>query len=279
MIRPRVALRLGRVGLHLLWGCLLAWSLFPWLAQRRRAALRQRWSRQLLAMLGVRLRADGRPRPGALLVSNHVSWLDIYVIYAVTDTRFVCKAEVRDWPLIGWLTERNDALFITRTSRADARRTCAAIADALYGGDTVTVFPEGTSSDGGQVLPFHGALFQGAIDAGAAVQPLALRYLDHHGRASTVPAYCGDIGMLDSLVALARAPRTVAEVTLLEPLPSEGASRQALAARARQLIASRWALRLADSAPGTRPGPPGARPSGSRPTGIPCPAPADSPSA
>lgn len=279
MLHPRVALRLARVGLHLLWGSLLAWGLFPWLAQRGRAVLRQRWSRQLLAMLGVRLRADGRPGRGALLVSNHVSWLDIYVIYAVTDTRFVCKAEVRDWPLIGWLVEKNDAVFITRASRTDARRACQAIADALRDGDTVTVFPEGTSSDGGQLLPFHGALFQGAIDADAAVQPLALRYLDHHGRASTAPAYCGDIGMLDSLLALARAPCTIAEVTLLEPLPIAGASRQALAAQARQLIASRLALRLADSAPGTRPGLPGARPSDSRPTGIPCPAPADSPSA
>lgn len=279
MFHPRVALRLARAGLHLLWGSLLVWGLFPWLSRAGRATLRQRWSRQLLAMLGVRLRVAGRPGRGALLVSNHVSWLDIYVVYAVTDTRFVCKAEVRDWPLIGWLTERNEALFITRTSRADARRACQAIADGLRAGDTVTVFPEGTSSDGSQVLPFHGALFQGAIDAGAPVQPLALRYRDRHGRPSTAPAYCGDIGMLDSLVALARAPRTLAEVTLLDALPSDGASRQALAARARQIIASRWALRLADSAPGTRPGLPDARPSGSRPTGIPCPAPADSASA
>lgn len=278
--RLRTAFRLARAGLHLSWGCLLVASLFPWLSPARRGAMRKRWSRQLLSMLGVRLRAQGTPRQGALLVANHVSWLDIYAINAVTNTRFVCKAEVRDWPLIGWLVAKNDALFITRNNRHDARRLCDAIAASLRAGDTVVVFPEGTSSDGRQVLPFHGALFQAAIDAGCGVQPASLRYLDGNERPTTAPAYCGDITMLDSLIALARASRTIAEVTLLEHLATDcdGVARQALAARARGLVTSRLALPPADTAPGTRRRLPDAPPSGSHPTDSPCPAPADCPS-
>lgn len=232
-----VAFRLARVGLHLGYGLAAAALVYPLIGRPAQLKLKQRWSRQLLGMLGVRLQAEATPLPSpALLVANHISWLDIYVINALAPAAFVCKADVREWPLIGWLCERTETVFMPRGSRCAARQASEAVASRLRQGWRVAVFPEGTTSDGSEILPFHGALLQGAVDAGCRVQPLALRYTDAEGRPSTAAAYCGDTTLLQSLRRLASAPGLHARLDILPPLDGRGAERRALAAASWQAI-------------------------------------------
>lgn len=231
------AWRLARVGLHLGYGLTTAALVYPLIGRPSQLRLKQRWSRQLLGMLGVRLRtAEALPPGAALLVANHVSWLDIYVINALAPAAFVCKADVRGWPFIGWLCERTETVFMPRNSRSAAKQAGESVALRLRQGWRVAVFPEGTTSDGSGLLPFHGALLQGAIEADCPVQPLALRYTDEGGKASTAAAYCGDTTLLQSLYRIAAAPSLHARLEVLPPIDSRGAERRALAGQAEAAI-------------------------------------------
>jgi len=242
LIALRAAARLAGLGLHLLLGIATVALLFSWIAPKLRLKLKQRWSRRLLSVLGVELRVAGTS-PQGLLVANHISFLDIFVITSVAPAIFVSKDEVRHWPLIGWLATRADTLFLERGSRSAAQRARAALVERLAAGDRAAIFPEGTTTNGEKVLPFHGALFQAAIDAGAPVTPVALRYVHASGGHSNAPAYIDDITLWQCLVAIARADGLVAEVDILEPIPSLIADRRHLAAHAHRAIAHARATR------------------------------------
>lgn len=216
----RAAFRLARVGLHLLWGAATVAVVYPWIAARLRRALKRRWSRQLLETLGIRMKVSsgGTAPPAGLVVCNHISWLDIYVINALTPAAFVSKDDVKHWPLIGWLCAHTETIFLERGSRAAAQRTRAAMIGHLQSAVHVAVFPEGTTTGGDRVLPFHAALFQSAIDAETPVIPLALRYTDRHGNPSRTPAYDGDITLWQCLRAIARAQGVGANLAVLDPI-------------------------------------------------------------
>lgn len=242
-ISPVPALRLGLIGLHLVFGALQIALLYPFAGPARRDRLKQRWSRQLLSRLGIAVElripdgaGSGTPSAG-LLVSNHISFVDIFAINAVLPSTFVSKDDVAGWPLIGWLARRAGTLFMARGSRRAAHLAQQQMADTLAGGRRMAVFPEGTSSDGHRVLPFHAALFQAAVDAGQPVHVLALRYLDREGRTSIAPAYIDDIGLLDCLLAILAAGGLRAELTLAGTLPA-GPDRRTLARHAHRLVAA-----------------------------------------
>jgi len=226
---------------------------YPWVSLGLRRALKRRWSGQLLAALGVRLQKvgaggtgqpgavpAGKPGSGGLIVANHISWLDIYVINALEPAAFVSKDDVRGWPLIGWLSARTETIFLERGSRAAVQRTRETITGQLAAGTRVAVFPEGTTTGGDRVLPFHAALFQSAIDAQVPVVPVALRYLDAAGQPCRAPAYDGDITLWQSMRSIARAGGLSAQVRMLAPLDSTATDRRHLSARTHHAIA--WHL-------------------------------------
>ncbi len=237
--RPLPAV-LARVAWHLLGGAATILLAFPLLDPQRRAARVGRWSRRLLEILAVRISIGGAPlQPGCLIVANHISWLDVYVINAVQPAAFVAKAEVAAWPLIGWMAARAGTIFLRRGSRGHAKIINAEIARVLDGGGNVAVFPEGTTTDGSQLLHFHAALLQPAIVAGHAVQPVAIAYRDGRGRRSTVAAYVGDGSLWQSLRAIATAAELSVEVWVGAPLSGDIAHRRELAEAARNAIAAR----------------------------------------
>ena len=207
----------------------------PRLAHEERLHLAAQHARATLGALDVAVTVRG-PQPvgtaGRLLVANHISWLDVYVLNALLPARFVAKSETRGWPLVGTVASRFGALFIVRGSVRDAARVKDAVATALRAGDTVVVFPEATTTDGRAVGRFYPALFQAAIDAGTPVQPAALRYLDEDGARSTAAPFVGDMTFADSLMQVLRAPVLRAEVTFGAPLATVDRSRRDLAARA-----------------------------------------------
>lgn len=244
MKRPALRHRLRGVGrlvsatLHGFHGIWIASVSYRSLDEAGRQAKVQWWARTMLARLGVTLEVDGAPRPGGtLLVANHVSWLDIQALHAVCPrARFVSKADVRRWPLLRRLADAAGTLYLERERPRDAVRVVHVIAEALQAGDMVAVFPEGTTSDGHGLLPFHANLLQAAIAAEAPVQPVALRYRDAHEPVSRAAAFIGDTTLMGSLWDVACADRMVVRLTWLAPLGTRHADRRALAQRLQDAI-------------------------------------------
>ncbi|MGH8642381.1 MAG: lysophospholipid acyltransferase family protein [Burkholderiales bacterium] len=231
--------RLLRVGVHIARGAAIAAFVFPFIGREGRSAHVQRWSRQVLDILGVSLRLAGAPPQPAgpiMLVANHVSWLDILAINAVLPVRFVAKSEVRAWPVIGWLSERAGTLFIRRAQRSDAARISGKLAQVMRGGEPAAVFPEATSGDGSTVLKFHSSLLQPAVLAGATVHPVALRYARADGTRCAEAAFIGGISLWESLNLMAMQPAMLAHLDFLPPLEGAHQDRRKLASGAREAI-------------------------------------------
>jgi 1-acyl-sn-glycerol-3-phosphate acyltransferase len=239
--------RLAQLVLHLLVGVVKAALLLPRASRARRTEMIRLWSVRVLTILNVRLRIKGEvpnsSTAGVMFVANHVSWLDIYLLNSVRPLRFVSKSEVRAWPVIGWLVAKVGTLFIERARRQDMVRTNREVADALRQGDCVAVFPEGTTSNGTLLRPFHASLLQSAISSEARLWPVAIRYAYRDGTINLAPAYVDDMSFGASLFRILREPELSAEITYLEPLPVQDRNRRELAALAEQAITS--ALNLA----------------------------------
>jgi 1-acyl-sn-glycerol-3-phosphate acyltransferase len=238
---------------HLFHGLATIWFVFPSLdAHARRARIRS-WSRRLLHLMSIDIRIHGAlVHPNVLVVANHVSWLDIFALHAVGPVRFIAKSEIARWPLLGRLVRGVGTLFVERARRHDTHRVNQEIAQALTDGDIVAVFPEGTVTDGSELLPFKGSLLQPIIDTRGRVQPVALRYRTPDGRASTVPAYTGDTTFLGSFWRICGARSLVVDMQAIAPLAAEGKHRRELAREAETAIRAALALPASGSVPGRR---------------------------
>lgn len=193
------------------------------------------------AVLGLRLMREGRidRSPGAF-VSNHVSWLDIFVLNACTRLYFVAKSEVRGWPGIGWLARGVGTLFIAR-DRARAAEQAAALRDRLAAGHRLLFFPEGTSTDGCRVLPFRTTLFAAFFAGGlpdVSIQPVSLVYTPPPGAPGAFYGWWGDMDFGANLLRMLAAPRHgTARVIFHAPLRvAEMADRKTLAQRAEEAV-------------------------------------------
>jgi len=224
--------KLVRVGSHLALGWWTVKRIFPRLDWDQKQQQKQAWALTLLALLAIKLEVSGEPaqRGPVLLVANHISWLDIVVLMATCPCRFVAKAEVGHWPLLGTLATGLGTLFVTRESPRDAVRVVHQMAEHLQAGDLLAIFPEGTTSQGTQLLPFHANLFQAAVSAGAPVQPVALQFIDAaSGEPSLAPCYINDDSLLQSIWRTLTVPTLCAAVRFGEPQNVLGRDRRALA--------------------------------------------------
>ncbi len=226
--RPIRALRLALLALHLATGLATIVLRFPFADAATRALLRRRWSQRLLALCGIKVERHGEFAAGALLALNHVSWIDVFVVLSQTDATFIAKAEVRRWPLIGWLAARNGTIFLRRGSRGHAAALARELVSHLRQGQSVALFPEGTTTDGLSLHPFHAALLQPAIDAGAPVQAVAIRYYDASGRRTTAAAFYGQMTLMQSLWRIVSEPRLRARTDVSLPFSIHGIDRKAL---------------------------------------------------
>jgi len=233
------AWRAWRVLAHLLSGlATIVWQ-FPRLTPAERDQRVQAWSSAMLLRLGVTLEVRGTPPAigPMLLVCNHVSWLDITVLHAAHHCRFVSKADVGRWPIVGRLATGVGTLFIERASRRDAMRVVHDMVQALRNDDILMVFPEGTTGDGAALLPFHANLIQAALSAPAPVQPVALRYLDPQGNTSQAASYIGDESLLGSIWRLLQARGLRAVVCFGQAQQSDGRDRRSWARDLRAQVA------------------------------------------
>lgn len=201
MAKLRLSLRLFHLALVIAFGALLAGivSLCERVARHDLMPLRQRLTRWFLARLGgalpFRVTVAGElPAQPMLWVANHVSWTDIPLLGALQPISFLSKAEVRAWPVAGWLAHKAGTLFIRRGS-GDSNLIGQQIGRHLQQGHNLLIFPEGTTTDGLAVRTFHGRLLSSAIDSGVALQPVAIRYL-RAGQPCPVAPFIGDDDML-----------------------------------------------------------------------------------
>jgi 1-acyl-sn-glycerol-3-phosphate acyltransferase len=198
-----------------------------------RSHVQRAYCRLMLRCLGVRITVSGGPirnLRGVLVVSGHVSWVDIFTIGAVLPGSFVAKSELINWPALGIAARIMKVIPIDRTDLRRLPDVVGTVADRLRAGQTVVAFPEGTTWCGLAYGSFRPAMFQAAVDAGRPVQPLRLTYHHRDGRPSTIPAFIGDDTLLASIRRLVSARRTVVHVQV-QSLQLPGGDRRDLALR------------------------------------------------
>lgn len=228
-----------RVLLHIVTGVWTVVVVFPRLSSPQKEERIKAWALVLLARFAIKLIVIGKPpaQGPLLLVANHISWLDIVVMHAARHCRFVSKADVQRWPLIGTLARGAGTLFIERESRRDAMRVVQRMAERLQAGDILAIFPEGTTSDGVRLLPFHANLFQAAIAANASVLPVALRFADAaSGEHSLAPCYINDDTLLGSIWRTLTSPPLCAVLIFGDPQSAQGRDRRVWAADLRTAV-------------------------------------------
>ncbi|MCL5775710.1 1-acyl-sn-glycerol-3-phosphate acyltransferase [Limibaculum sp. FT325] len=206
-------------------------------------ALARLWARGGLWLTGLQLRVEGRPVTAGALVANHCSWIDILALRAVTLIYFVAKSEVRDWPLVGFITRVTGTVFIERR-RSHAKRQEEILRERIAAKQLLAFFPEGTSTDGLRVLPFKSSLFSVFfLDGHGAelwVQPVTIRYLPDP-RDSVPPSFYGWWGDMSFeghvWQVMARSRRGRVEVIFHDAVrPGDFADRKALAEHAGRIV-------------------------------------------
>ncbi len=241
MKRLRLWLRLARLGAVLVLGVGLA--AFVGVLERVQRGdlmgLRQRltawYLRRLSAALPFSVQVHGElPQGPHLWLGNHVSWTDIPLLGQLLPISFLSKAEVRTWPLAGWLAHKAGTLFIRRGT-GDSALLARQLERQLSAGRSVLIFPEGTTTDGRQVRTFHGRLLTGAIEAGVPLQPVAIRY-QRDGQTDAIAPFIGDDDLVSHLLRLFAAERGAVEIFLPAPIASLGRERNALAREAQRAV-------------------------------------------
>jgi 1-acyl-sn-glycerol-3-phosphate acyltransferase len=251
---PVRVLRLAALVLVLLAGIAVALAQ-PALSLEGRARIKRAWFRGLLAASGVRLVISGDTRltadrettvrettvreatvRGTLVVANHVSWLDIPAVLAVEGMRVLAKSDVRAWPVLGPMAARGGTLFIDRDRLRRLPDTVADIAASLSAGQSVLAFPEGSTWCGRTQGRFYPATFQAAIDAGATVRPVSLRYRLADGTPTTVAAFLGADTLVASVLRVVATRGLTVELAAGPVAEAHGAARRSMATTTAALV-------------------------------------------
>ncbi|HEX3097542.1 MAG TPA: lysophospholipid acyltransferase family protein [Usitatibacter sp.] len=249
------------MGAHAAAAALILALVFPRVSPAARRRLVRWWSAKLVRIAGLRVEVaglgpgHGEAAPAAqMLAANHISWIDIFVVMSVRPARFIAKSEIRDWPVAGWIADRAGTLFIRRARRHDTARINDRVHDALEQGDCVGLFPEGTTTDGAELLHFHTSLFEPAIANAATIHPAAIRYEHADGSRCTSVAYVGEMSFMESMAGVLGGRGVTARLSFAPPIaPAAGMDRRAAARIAHERIASLLGLSRAGTPPGRPP--------------------------
>jgi 1-acyl-sn-glycerol-3-phosphate acyltransferase len=238
MSSPRTGglIRIGR-GIRLLGklseAFVLVWLVFPRIGASRHDGIIERWCREVLHILDIRVIVQGQRPSGrvrsVLFVANHISWMDILLLNACQRVRFVAKEEVRSWPLIGWIAARTGTVFLKRTSTHQLARVMKSTAASLRNGDCIALFPEGTTTDGSAVHAFHSGLFESAIEAKAMIWPIGISYRRLDGTLDADIAFLGSESLVSSILNVLSRPTTHARLSFSNPVDSSADHRRRLA--------------------------------------------------
>lgn len=177
----------------------------------------QATSRRMISSLGVRIRVTGMPPARGLIVSNHLSHIDPIIYAAIVPSVMVAKAEISTWPVIGMMARACGTLFVERANRWSALAVTEQVAERLQGPLPVLFFPEGTSTDGSEVLRFHSRLFTPAVEAGVPIATATLRYVIEDGTLERELCWFGDMLLVPHLWKALAVTGFFADVRFGEP--------------------------------------------------------------
>jgi 1-acyl-sn-glycerol-3-phosphate acyltransferase len=241
-----VAFRVCRILLHTILGVVIAAFVLPFVSKTTLNRLLKWWCDGLLRCFHIKVKTFGNLPPasttGVMFVANHVSWADIHSLNSQIPLRFIAKSDIKNWPVFGYLVGKANTLFIDRAKRQDTGRIVNTTAESLKLGDNLCFFPEGTTTDGTQLLPFKSSVLQAAINANASVWPVAIRYVNTDGSINKSMAYAGDSTLVDSMKAVLNIKNPMAELHFLTPIAANHLDRRALTALAHEAIKTKLAL-------------------------------------
>jgi 1-acyl-sn-glycerol-3-phosphate acyltransferase len=236
--------RLARLAAHLFYAAGLVLVLLipgwvvakPWWRTIRQRVTRH-WFRMLVRILGLRITRVGMPTDGPVLrVANHISWLDVVALNAISPSVFVAKAELAQWPLIGWMASWLGTLFLRRGDVLSSQRLTEVMGWQFRRAEAVTLFPEGTTGDGSALGKFHARLYQPALSTKTAVQPIAIAYPDADGQTHPLAPFLGTQTLLNHLWMLLGERELAVRVVFLPALVAADMDRRELARRSRDAI-------------------------------------------
>ncbi|MDL2284735.1 1-acyl-sn-glycerol-3-phosphate acyltransferase [Oxalobacter sp. OttesenSCG-928-P03] len=230
---------------------------YPFMDHENRRRYIQSWSQKLFRIIGIKVTITNEHllAPYALIVSNHLSWLDIFLINTAQPSRFIAKDSIRSWPLIGWLATKAGTVYLKRNNARDLRNTFRILVTHLQGGEYFVFFPEGTSGGSqNRLLPFHSNLFEATIEAGAPVQPCVLHYVDENNQFHPSIDSEVKLPLVNNIMRVLRSDTIHAHLTILPLIESKGIHRRELAQKAHDEISATLTTHPAHKRPDNPPG-------------------------
>ena len=204
------------------------------IAKSKRDGLKTHWLKRFSAIMNLHIIQEGElPTQTALLVSNHVSWLDIIIIGQYLPAYFVAKSDILSWPVIGYLAQQGGTIFIRRGNKKQIKATTEKMAWMLKQNRNIVAFPEGTTTQGDEVLNFHASLFQPALLTRSVIQPVALQY---QGLAKQQAPFIGEDDFLPHLIKMLSMDKIEVRVCFLPVLKSSGRDRHSVSVEANEMI-------------------------------------------
>jgi len=232
------------VVIHTLQGITIAAFIFPFANRSLRLRLTRTWCKSLLNCFNIKVKTygdlpDDRTKK-TMFIANHISWSDIHAINSIIPVRFIAKVEIKSWPIFGYLVSKSGTLFINRSIRRDAARIVDITAESLKAEDNVCFFPEGTTTEGTNMLPFKSSITQSAIDAEAYIWPVAVYYPLPDRKPNINMAFAGETTMLESMNAMFNIKDPVVELHFLPPIPCRNETRHSATQYAYETISEKF---------------------------------------
>lgn len=241
-LKLRLYYKLLKIAILFSKGLVIAALVFPALgflysardAKIKRDALKTRWLGWFSAIVNLHVIKDGEPpERRTILVSNHISWLDIIVIGQYLPAYFVAKNDISNWPVIGYLAKQSGTIFIHRGNKQHIKTTAEKMVWLLKQNSSIIAFPEGTTTKGDDVLHFHASLFQPAMLTRSAIQPVALQY---QGASKEVAPFVGDDGFVPHLIKMLTMDKIEVRLSFLPIINSSGKNRHSVSIEARDMV-------------------------------------------
>jgi lyso-ornithine lipid O-acyltransferase len=241
-LKLRLCYKIFLIALLFISGLFIAAIIFPTLgvlckpsrAKHKRDALKMVWLGWFSAIVRLHIIKEGEPLDNVgLLVSNHISWLDIIVLGRFLPAYFVAKSDILVWPIIGYLAKQAGTIFIRRGDKQQVKATAEEMLWLLKQNSTVIAFPEGTTTQGDVVLSFHASLFQPALLTKSVIQPVAIQY---EGEAKKQAAFIGDDVFVPHLIKMLSLEKIVVRVVFLPRINASGKNRHSVSNEARAMI-------------------------------------------
>lgn len=241
------------MAVHTLVGVLVVSLIFPVGTKHFKLGLIKWWCKHLLDIFNVNVISFGDEPPSYktasnnMIIANHISWIDIHAINSILPLTFIAKSDIKSWPIFGYLASKGNVLFIERGKRHHATRIVDITTRHLKTGDNLCLFPEGTTTDGTEIMPFKGSVIQSAIEAQSTIWPVAIRYPHPDGGINTAVAYAGDTTMAQSIQQLLLQKCPVIELHFLAPISTveisdQNINRRDLTSHIQSLISKKLAL-------------------------------------